>query len=96
MKSISVSVLKARLSEELEHVQAGEVLTVTDRGRPVARIVPVSAAEDGDAHLERLRRSGLIRLGAPVSMVELDALALPSDPESRLAAALAAEREGGW
>lgn len=33
--------LKARLSEHLERVAAGEVITVTSRGRRVAQIVPV-------------------------------------------------------
>ena len=33
--------LKARLSEHLDRVAAGEVITVTSRGRRVAQIVPV-------------------------------------------------------
>ncbi|MGH3144697.1 MAG: type II toxin-antitoxin system prevent-host-death family antitoxin [Rubrobacter sp.] len=35
--------LKARLSEYLLRVRAGEVVLVTDRGKPVARLVPVGA-----------------------------------------------------
>jgi prevent-host-death family protein len=38
---IGVRDLKARLSEHLERVAAGEVITVTSRGRRVAQIVPV-------------------------------------------------------
>ncbi|TVR34499.1 MAG: type II toxin-antitoxin system prevent-host-death family antitoxin [Nitriliruptor sp.] len=34
--------LRDHLSRYLERVQAGEELTVTDRGRPVARLVPVT------------------------------------------------------
>lgn len=37
---VGVRELKAKLSEYLTRVAAGEELTVTDRGRPVARIVP--------------------------------------------------------
>lgn len=33
--------LKAHLSAYLREVKAGETVVVTDRGRPVARIVPV-------------------------------------------------------
>ena len=38
---IGVRDLKARLSEHLERVANGEVITVTSRGRRVAQIVPV-------------------------------------------------------
>jgi prevent-host-death family protein len=38
---IGVRELKATLSACLARVQAGERLTVTDRGRPIATIVPV-------------------------------------------------------
>jgi prevent-host-death family protein len=38
---IGIRDLKARLSEHLERVANGEVITVTSRGRRVAQIVPV-------------------------------------------------------
>ena len=37
--------LRQRASEVLERVRGGEVVTVTDRGRPVARIVPLSGGD---------------------------------------------------
>ena len=37
---VGVKDLKARLSEFLSRVEAGEDVVVTDRGRPVARLVP--------------------------------------------------------
>jgi prevent-host-death family protein len=43
-----------RLSRYLERVQAGEELTVTDRGRPIARLIPV----DGPAHVRLARCRG--------------------------------------
>ncbi len=42
-ETIGIRELKAHLSACLARVQAGERLTVTDRGRPVATIVPVDA-----------------------------------------------------
>ena len=45
---------KARLSELLHDAQAGREWTITERGHPVARIVPVS--EVGPPLAERLRR----------------------------------------
>lgn len=46
---IGVRELKARLSEHLERVARGEVITVTNHGRRIAQIVPVT----GTANLER-------------------------------------------
>jgi prevent-host-death family protein len=40
---VGVRDLKARLSEYLGRVAAGEDVVVTDRGRPVARLVPFAA-----------------------------------------------------
>jgi prevent-host-death family protein len=61
MKMASVSEVKARLSEYLARAQRGEEVLVTDRGRPVAKLVPIGVAERGLAELER---EGLIRAGA--------------------------------
>ena len=42
---VGIRELKAKLSEYLTRAQAGEEVVVTDRGRPVARIVAVRAAD---------------------------------------------------
>lgn len=44
-ETVGIRELKARLSEYLARVQAGERLTVTDRGRPIATIAGIGAAE---------------------------------------------------
>jgi prevent-host-death family protein len=46
---IGVRELKARLSEYLERAARGEVITVTDRGRPTAVLAPLP----GRARLEQ-------------------------------------------
>ena len=43
--TIGVRELKAHLSESLKRVQAGERLTVTDRNRPIAILMPVATPE---------------------------------------------------
>jgi len=43
---VGVRELKARLSEHLERVARGEVITVTSRGRRVAQIVPVPGQDN--------------------------------------------------
>jgi prevent-host-death family protein len=40
MNAVRIADLKARLSEHLRAVRRGRTLTVLDRDRPVARIVP--------------------------------------------------------
>ena len=62
MTSASVSEAKARLSALLDRVKAGETITITDRGVPVAQLVPLNGAGevDWDARLTSLERRGLI------------------------------------
>ena len=42
MRSVKIAELKDHLSQHLRAVEAGDEVTVTDRNRPIARIVPVS------------------------------------------------------
>lgn len=56
-----VAQLKAKLSEYLARVRAGGDVLVTEHGRPVARIVPVSSDRE---ELVELERDGLVRSGA--------------------------------
>jgi prevent-host-death family protein len=48
---VGVRELKAHLSEHLERVAAGEVVTVTSRGRRIAQIVPVPGRDQLDRGL---------------------------------------------
>lgn len=55
---------KTRLSELLEKVAAGEEITITKHGAPVAKLVPVrkeASAEERSAAIERIQKlaSGL-------------------------------------
>lgn len=81
MKSASITEAKAKLSALLDRVRAGETVTITDRGRPVARIVPAVGAVDDDGRLARLERSGLVR--PPLHALDLDAFAAQSRATSR-------------
>jgi prevent-host-death family protein len=57
MVEIGIRELREGLSRVLRRVRAGETIEVTDRGRPVARIVPVSSIEG----LEPLIAAGRVR-----------------------------------
>lgn len=44
MKSVGISVAKRRLGQLVEEVAAGTEVTITKRGAPCARLVPVAAS----------------------------------------------------
>ncbi len=70
MRSIGVRELRQQASKYLRDVQRGESIEVTDRGRPVALLVPVPSVGE----IERLLASGrlapaagdLLELGEPL------------------------------
>ena len=86
-----VAKLKAKLSEYLVRVRAGDDVLITEHGRPIAKIVPVSSAGEGLAALER---EGLVRVGSmKLPKGFLDA-PRPSAAASAAEALLEERREG--
>jgi prevent-host-death family protein len=61
MNMVSIAELKARLSEFLAAARQGEEIVVTDRGRPVARLIGLAGTEALEANALELVRSGLLR-----------------------------------
>jgi prevent-host-death family protein len=55
MHTVSVAQAKAQLSALLDAVQAGEVVVITRRGRPVARLQPERPAKPDFSVFRRLR-----------------------------------------
>ena len=98
MKRVPISDLKARLSEYLAGVRAGEEIIVTDRGRPVARIAPVRSEPGIDGRIDRLVRTGQITPpsdpGAAIDPADIDAMR-PSAPGAAVVDALLEERRDG-
>jgi len=64
MKMAAISELKASLSEYLAGLRAGEEVVVTDRGNPVARLIPINR-QNGDISGRALilEKAGLARIG---------------------------------
>ena len=56
---VAISTLRAELSGWIEHVRAGEEVVITERGIPVARLLPIDTAP----LIERLTQQGV--LGKP-------------------------------
>ena len=51
------------MSEYLRLVKAGHEVVITERGVPVARVVPLDAAERKSTRRARLARAGLLKAG---------------------------------
>jgi prevent-host-death family protein len=96
MTTTSISDLKARLSAYLDIVRQGDEVLVTDRGRVIARLSPVTGELLEDSRREALIRSG--RLTPPTSALPKDfwKMAHPRDAKGASLAALLAERSEGW
>lgn len=62
MKKASITQAKNNLSALIDSVKGGSPVLIVDRGRPVARLEPVSASPSGDdGRLARLIREGVLR-----------------------------------
>ena len=95
MVTVRIADLKAGLSDYLEKVKAGGEVLITDRGTPIARLLPLERRVARDSREERLVRKGLLRPGRGFS----DELLKPpkGDPSigaSVLAALIEERREG--
>lgn len=70
MKSIGIREFRRQASRYLREVERGDSIEVTDRGRPVARLVPLPRSSRANTLLAtgRLSRSvgDLLALGAPL------------------------------
>jgi prevent-host-death family protein len=65
MKTATITTLKAKLSEHIAHVKRGEEIIVTERGKPVARLIPIPKEVSEDTRIARLVAKGLMRPGNP-------------------------------
>jgi len=96
MRTVPLSQAKAQLSSLLRRVARGEVIVITSRGRPVARLGPPLPAELGpdSERLERLEKEGIVirRQRAPtLRFLELPRASVRAD----LLGALLQDREEG-
>jgi prevent-host-death family protein len=86
MASVGIRVLKNRLSEYVKRTRQGEVIVVTDHGKPIARLEPLDPA--GTAiWRERAAQSGVAWQGGKPRGLPLDTSPVLS-PEKALARAV--------
>ena len=95
MKAAKVSELKAGLSKYLAHVKRGEQVLITERGRTIAKIIPVPQADrDDDERIRELERLGIaLPSQYPGVPPEYWTLKLPKDPEGKVLKGFLRDRE---
>ena len=96
MRYESISNAKNSLSSLVREVMQGTSIVITDRGRPVARLEPVSDMEGVDARVRALVDDGLVALPhrAPdASVLDLPMPSVVAGPSA--VDYLLEEREGG-
>jgi len=92
MRTTAISHLKAKLSEHIASVKRGEEVLITERGKPVARIVPVTPGTADDARLRALVARGVVRSGKKLARKGLSILPVCRVPEGAVLRALDDER----
>ncbi|MBX3330601.1 MAG: type II toxin-antitoxin system prevent-host-death family antitoxin [Nitrospira sp.] len=95
MKRAAVSALKATLSVCLAKVKAGDEVLVVERGKPIAKLAPLSKASHENDALRDLARAGLVRLGTGKLPAGFWKLPRPNDRTRRGLQALLADRAEG-
>jgi len=102
MKQARIAELKNNLSRYVARVRAGETITVLDRNKPVARLVPIAKADRKaamDARLIELERKGWLRRGTgglPKFMRKRPIRLKGSVLKGSVLKDLLDERESGW
>ena len=94
MRTAAIAKLKEGLSGYLESVKAGEQVVVTDRGRPVALIVPIDRSVSEDARRAELFAKGLVRPGrGPIPADLIEGAVIPGLTSDRALQAVLEDRE---
>jgi prevent-host-death family protein len=99
MQRAAVSARKASLSGYLKRVKVGEEVIVTERGRPIARLVPytqASATPNDADELAELERAGILRRPRRALPADFWDQPLVPNPGDAVLKALLADREEGW
>ena len=96
MKTVSLVQLKSQLSSYLKQVKAGQTVLITERGQPVAKLVPLGSGERPEGRRKRLAQAGLLQPGSgKIPRLLLSPPAGPTSVGKGVLAALLAEREEG-
>jgi prevent-host-death family protein len=93
MKIVTVPKLKAYLRQYLNQVKAGNEVLITYRGKPVARLVPISRTKVAKESLTRMEKQGLIKLGSGRLPKDFWSMPRAEDPQGLVLKALLEEKK---
>ena len=96
MRIATVSKLKMSLSAYLRQVKEGEEVIITEHGRPIARLLPLTTPESVTEHLKSMETQGLLTRGGKPLSADFWDLPRPLDPQAAVRSAAIQEREEGW
>lgn len=86
MEQVAVRTLNQRTTDVIARVEGGEVVEITNRGRPVARIVPVTSDPMADLVADGIALPPTVAGPIPMPV-------LASEPESESGALVSALRD---
>ncbi|HEY8824698.1 MAG TPA: type II toxin-antitoxin system prevent-host-death family antitoxin [Candidatus Limnocylindria bacterium] len=92
---VSVSELRASLSEFLRRVKAGEEVLVTERGRVIARLSPPAFHPTVTEWLRDMEGQGLVKLGTGKLPKAFWRMPRPKDPKGLVMKGMLEERAKG-
>lgn len=93
MQTVNIAELKNNLNAYLERVRNGEEMLVKDRHRLIARLVPLSGAEDMEAEELEMAAAGLVRLPEKALPESFWKMPAPRVSDEDAIAAIRAERD---
>ena len=84
------------LSAYLRQVKAGEEIVITERGRPIARLLPLPSDASLPEHVRDLETTGLLKRGQKPLPAGFWDLPRPADPKGAVQSAALRERDESW
>src|SRR3990172_13087842 len=84
VRTVTVSKLKASLSEYLRRLKAGEEVRIIERGRPIAKLTPATGVETLPDYLLALEKQGLVKIGSGKLPRNFWQLPRPKDPKGKI------------
>jgi prevent-host-death family protein len=93
MRSVNIAALKDHLSSYLNQVREGEEILIRDRNVPIAKIVPLSPADDSDAEEMVLAAAGKLKPRQQTLPETFWSMPAPRVSLKKTVAAVTAERD---
>jgi prevent-host-death family protein len=57
---VGIRELKSRLSHYIRHVKSGQTVTITEYGKPVGQIIPITEEQSLEDRLKAMQEAGLL------------------------------------